>query len=310
MGIFEHWPYTNIHNLNLDWLIRKMKELEAKVNESFRVWYPSITNGVLSWTRDDTETAPAPVSIVGPQGPAGADGATGPQGPEGPEGPQGPAGADGADGVGVPAGGSTGQVLAKSSGTDYDTYWKSFGTAGDALPLDGGDMTPDDESPYGVTTQTFKTNDSQRPDNSLRLVSSGSYQTDYSISGQWTLTEFGNTTGGNGFAVNEHDIANNSDKYSKVNPGHLFIDNDKQGSSGWNKNVSINTDRNTPYPIFEISAKEGNNTANTFYIAETGGVLSLPTMNTYKTPTYNNEFVQKKYVDDLIAQLKADNNLV
>lgn len=32
-------------------------------------------------------------------------------------------GADGADGVGVPAGGTTGQVLAKASGTDYDTEW-------------------------------------------------------------------------------------------------------------------------------------------------------------------------------------------
>jgi len=35
-------------------------------------------------------------------------------------GPQGPAGAAG---VGVPSGGSTGQVLKKASGTNYDTYW-------------------------------------------------------------------------------------------------------------------------------------------------------------------------------------------
>ena len=77
----------------------------------------------------------------GPQGPSGADGATGSQGPAGPAGPQGatgpqgpagPAGVDGADGAtgpqgpagqGVPAGGTTGQVLAKSSATDYDTQW-------------------------------------------------------------------------------------------------------------------------------------------------------------------------------------------
>ena len=32
-------------------------------------------------------------------------------------------GADGADGVGVPIGGSAGQVLAKASATDYDTAW-------------------------------------------------------------------------------------------------------------------------------------------------------------------------------------------
>lgn len=39
------------------------------------------------------------------------------QGPEGPEGPQGD------PGEGVPVGGTTGQVLAKASGTDYDTEW-------------------------------------------------------------------------------------------------------------------------------------------------------------------------------------------
>ena len=50
-------------------------------------------------------------TLVGPQGPTGATGATG------------PAGADGADGVGVPAGGTAGQLLKKSSGTDYGTAW-------------------------------------------------------------------------------------------------------------------------------------------------------------------------------------------
>lgn len=41
----------------------------------------------------------------------GADGATGATGPQGPAGP------------GVPTGGTTGQVLKKASGTDYDTEW-------------------------------------------------------------------------------------------------------------------------------------------------------------------------------------------
>lgn len=47
-------------------------------------------------------------------------------------GPQGPAGADGDDGVGVPAGGSTGQVLAKASATDYDTEWADASGGGSA----------------------------------------------------------------------------------------------------------------------------------------------------------------------------------
>jgi len=44
-------------------------------------------------------------------------------GPPGPQGPAGPAGPSGAPGVGVPAGGTTGQVLTKSSATDYATVW-------------------------------------------------------------------------------------------------------------------------------------------------------------------------------------------
>lgn len=53
----------------------------------------------------------------------------------------GPAGADGADGtngVGVPEGGTEGQVLAKASGDDYDTEWvdQTGGATTDALLLD------------------------------------------------------------------------------------------------------------------------------------------------------------------------------
>lgn len=42
-------------------------------------------------------------------------------------GEQGPQGATGAAGVGVPSGGTTGQVLAKSSATNYDTEWVNPG---------------------------------------------------------------------------------------------------------------------------------------------------------------------------------------
>jgi len=41
----------------------------------------------------------------------------------GPKGDTGATGADGADGVGVPVGGTTGQVLSKASGTDLDFTW-------------------------------------------------------------------------------------------------------------------------------------------------------------------------------------------
>ena len=84
----------------------------------------------------------------GPQGDVGPQGETGPQGEQGPQGPKGDTGSSGVyygttaptdtsvnvlinpngelpdyKGVGVPAGGSTGQVLAKVDGTDYNTQW-------------------------------------------------------------------------------------------------------------------------------------------------------------------------------------------
>lgn len=54
------------------------------------------------------------------KGPPGEDGALGPIGPEG---PQGVVGAQGPAGPGVVTGGATGHILAKKSGTDFDTQW-------------------------------------------------------------------------------------------------------------------------------------------------------------------------------------------
>jgi hypothetical protein len=69
---------------------------------------------------------------TGPQGPKGDTGETGATGPQGPQGPQGESGATGPQGPqgpageGVPSGGSTGQVLAKQSATDYDADWTTL----------------------------------------------------------------------------------------------------------------------------------------------------------------------------------------
>jgi len=60
----------------------------------------------------------------GPQGPKGEQGEKGDQGPRGFSGGPGPAG------EGVPAGGTTGQVLKKSSNADYDTEWGTGGGGG------------------------------------------------------------------------------------------------------------------------------------------------------------------------------------
>lgn len=122
----------------------------------------------------------AALAPEGPQGPQGETGAQGPQGIQGltgPTGPQGPVGLTGVQGptgdtgfiaqatppantdvlwldtdepaVGgaVPVGGTTGQILAKASATDYDTEWIAAptggGGGGDYLPLAGGTLTGD-----------------------------------------------------------------------------------------------------------------------------------------------------------------------
>jgi hypothetical protein len=65
--------------------------------------------------------------IQGLQGEQGIQGIQGLQGEQGIQGATGATGSQGAPGVGVPTGGTTGQVLKKNSNTDYDT---SFGAVG------------------------------------------------------------------------------------------------------------------------------------------------------------------------------------
>lgn len=50
----------------------------------------------------------------------------------------------GQPGIGVPTGGDTGQVLAKASGTDYDTEWVEQSGGGAGITIDGFDLTEDD----------------------------------------------------------------------------------------------------------------------------------------------------------------------
>lgn len=90
---------------------------------------------------DTGETGPqGPRGIQGIQGetgPQGVQGIQGVQGEKGDTGATGATGAQGAPGVGVPTGGTTGQVLKKKSGTDYDTEWadESGGGSGSTVSV-------------------------------------------------------------------------------------------------------------------------------------------------------------------------------
>jgi hypothetical protein len=73
----------------------------------------------------------------GEQGPPGNDGAPGSPGADGNDGAPGADGADGPPGPGVAAGGTTGQILAKNSNTDFDTEWVDAPTGGGPGVTDG-----------------------------------------------------------------------------------------------------------------------------------------------------------------------------
>jgi len=68
-------------------------------------------------------------------------------GPMGPQGPAGVNGTNGTNGVGVPTGGTTGQVLAKVNGTDYNTQW--------VTPSSGSSSTVLVHAISTATSQTF-----------------------------------------------------------------------------------------------------------------------------------------------------------
>jgi hypothetical protein len=91
-------------------------------------YYGPKTSG--SWTGTGPTSLIGPTGAIGPQGPKGDTGDIGPQGPKGDTGDTGPAGADG---IGVPAGGTTGQILSKKTETDYDTQWVNPTGTADAV---------------------------------------------------------------------------------------------------------------------------------------------------------------------------------
>jgi hypothetical protein len=64
---------------------------------------------------------------------------------------KGPAGEDGSDGVGVPTGGTSGQVLKKNSSTDHDTSWGNLDKT--AVGLSNVDNTSDANKPVSTAVQ-------------------------------------------------------------------------------------------------------------------------------------------------------------
>lgn len=117
-------------------------------NETYWQLY---TSGGLNIEIGTTETLPAGSNAVVTNSGTSTDAVLNfgiPKGEKGEQGPAGQDGQDGTDGVGVPSGGTTGQVLKKKSNTDYDTEWASD-TSGMENP-----MTSEGDLIYGGPTGT------------------------------------------------------------------------------------------------------------------------------------------------------------
>jgi len=137
------------------------------------------------------------VGVQGVKGDTGATGAKGDKGDTGATGATGEAGTNGTNGtngVGVPAGGTNGQVLAKINATDYNTQWvtPSGGGASDPLVLTGNATSP--TRPTDDTIKVF----SKKRGGSVPLFNSstsGNDELSYSFEQGWTAA-YGIATGG------------------------------------------------------------------------------------------------------------------
>ena len=114
-----------------------------------------VGDGTTSGGRIVTGSGGGGTGFTGSQGDVGFAGSRGLQGDVGYVGSastaQGPKGDKGDTGIGIPTGGTTGQVLSKASGTNYDVSWSTISENGGT----GGTLTSNlDTSTYSITNSS------------------------------------------------------------------------------------------------------------------------------------------------------------
>ena len=53
MSVFENFPYTNVHELNLDWVIKRVKEGNAKIEDLTALFYDTIKDEVNNYIQEN-----------------------------------------------------------------------------------------------------------------------------------------------------------------------------------------------------------------------------------------------------------------
>lgn len=116
MGIFEHFPYTNFHDLNLDWLLRAVKTLRDRLEDHIKDYNRTKVPGGGLKNQVLTKKSDADYDMIWKES------------------------------SGIPAGGNTGDILTKNSAADFDAGWhadnnlkKSGGALDNAATLEFAD---------------------------------------------------------------------------------------------------------------------------------------------------------------------------
>jgi hypothetical protein len=110
-----------------------MADIDIRLGESQPIAVNVETHPALAMAVGDSPSLTF-TSTAGTKGDRGEKGEPGQDGAPGQTGATGPQGPKGETGEGVPAGGTTGQVLTKNSATDYDTSWQDANGGGGTGP--------------------------------------------------------------------------------------------------------------------------------------------------------------------------------
>lgn len=66
-GSYEKFPYTNFHGLNLDWLLQKMQELEAKVDTEVMEEIRRVVSSLVIEDIYDADTETLTITLLLPE---------------------------------------------------------------------------------------------------------------------------------------------------------------------------------------------------------------------------------------------------
>lgn len=125
MGLFSNFPYTNFHNLNLDWVLKTVQKLKGETDAN---------NTAISNTLNEINSRLIPTG--GSEGEVLTKSGNGTASWE--------------TNVSVPAGGSIGQVLTKSSNENYAVEWSESATGLPEGGTTGQVLTKSSDENYAV----------------------------------------------------------------------------------------------------------------------------------------------------------------